>query len=98
MLIFQYAFFVNKHLYGCYASLLVCGCLHPYIISLPSYFLRHARSRNYVSESEVCKLESVPLDFGDYHPLKPITVSFFVLLENESEFRLIVFLFMCLFP
>uniref|UniRef100_A0A8C3BRD1 VPS35 endosomal protein-sorting factor-like n=1 Tax=Cairina moschata TaxID=8855 RepID=A0A8C3BRD1_CAIMO len=23
----------------------------------------------------VCKLESVPLDFGDYHPLKPITVT-----------------------
>lgn len=40
-----------------------------------------------MSESEVCKLESVPLDFGDYHPLKPITVSFFVLLENESDFR-----------
>ncbi|KAM4765293.1 VPS35 endosomal protein-sorting factor-like isoform 3-T3 [Cyanocitta cristata] len=38
-------------------------------------FRRHARSRNYVSESEVCKLESVPLDFGDYHPLKPITVT-----------------------
>ncbi|NWU91801.1 CP062 protein, partial [Upupa epops] len=38
-------------------------------------FLRHARSRNYVSESEICKLESVPLDFGDYHPLKPITVT-----------------------
>ncbi|KAM4892051.1 VPS35 endosomal protein-sorting factor-like isoform 2-T2 [Sylvia borin] len=35
----------------------------------------HARSRNYVSESEVCKLESVSLDFGDYHPLKPITVT-----------------------
>uniref|UniRef100_A0A8B9IU02 VPS35 endosomal protein-sorting factor-like n=1 Tax=Amazona collaria TaxID=241587 RepID=A0A8B9IU02_9PSIT len=35
----------------------------------------HARSRNYVSESEVCKLESLPLDFGDYHPLKPITVT-----------------------
>uniref|UniRef100_A0A663ER11 VPS35 endosomal protein-sorting factor-like n=1 Tax=Aquila chrysaetos chrysaetos TaxID=223781 RepID=A0A663ER11_AQUCH len=26
-------------------------------------------------KSEVCKLESVPLDFGDYHPLKPITVT-----------------------
>lgn len=35
----------------------------------------HARSRNYVSESDVYKLESVPLDFGDYHPLKPITVT-----------------------
>lgn len=42
----------------------------------------------------MCKLESVPLDFGDYHPLKPITVSFFVLLENESEFKLVVFLFL----
>uniref|UniRef100_A0A8C3PSC1 VPS35 endosomal protein-sorting factor-like n=1 Tax=Calidris pygmaea TaxID=425635 RepID=A0A8C3PSC1_9CHAR len=46
-----------------------------YTLSLYSCFLRHARSRNYVSESEVCKLESVPLDFGDYHPLKPITVT-----------------------
>ncbi|XP_032559633.1 VPS35 endosomal protein sorting factor-like isoform X1 [Chiroxiphia lanceolata] len=36
---------------------------------------RHARSRSYASESEMCKLESVPLDFGDYHPLKPITVT-----------------------
>ncbi|XP_065588372.1 VPS35 endosomal protein-sorting factor-like isoform X2 [Cyrtonyx montezumae] len=35
----------------------------------------HARSRNYVLESDVYKLESVPLDFGDYHPLKPITVT-----------------------
>uniref|UniRef100_A0A8B9CE75 VPS35 endosomal protein-sorting factor-like n=1 Tax=Anser brachyrhynchus TaxID=132585 RepID=A0A8B9CE75_9AVES len=35
----------------------------------------HARSRNYVSESDMCKLESVPVDFGDYHPLKPITVT-----------------------
>ncbi|XP_015732972.1 VPS35 endosomal protein sorting factor-like isoform X3 [Coturnix japonica] len=35
----------------------------------------HARSRNYVSESDMYKLESVPLDFGDYHPLKPITVT-----------------------
>uniref|UniRef100_A0A8B9ITP1 VPS35 endosomal protein-sorting factor-like n=1 Tax=Amazona collaria TaxID=241587 RepID=A0A8B9ITP1_9PSIT len=41
--------------------------------SFPFYL--HARSRNYVSESEVCKLESLPLDFGDYHPLKPITVT-----------------------
>uniref|UniRef100_A0A669R2H5 VPS35 endosomal protein-sorting factor-like n=1 Tax=Phasianus colchicus TaxID=9054 RepID=A0A669R2H5_PHACC len=42
---------------------------------LPFPFTQHARSRNYVSESDVCKLESVPLDFGDYHPLKPITVT-----------------------
>uniref|UniRef100_A0A663EQU6 VPS35 endosomal protein-sorting factor-like n=1 Tax=Aquila chrysaetos chrysaetos TaxID=223781 RepID=A0A663EQU6_AQUCH len=53
----------------------VCGYLYACILSLYSFFLRHARSRNYVSESEVCKLESVPLDFGDYHPLKPITVT-----------------------
>uniref|UniRef100_A0A663N5E8 VPS35 endosomal protein-sorting factor-like n=1 Tax=Athene cunicularia TaxID=194338 RepID=A0A663N5E8_ATHCN len=50
-------------------------CQYACILSLYSCFLRHARSRNYVSESEVCKLESVPLDFGDYHPLKPITVT-----------------------
>uniref|UniRef100_A0A8C0BMK0 VPS35 endosomal protein-sorting factor-like n=1 Tax=Buteo japonicus TaxID=224669 RepID=A0A8C0BMK0_9AVES len=53
----------------------VCGYLYACILSLYSFFLRHARSRNYVSESEMCKLESVPLDFGDYHPLKPITVT-----------------------
>uniref|UniRef100_A0A8C4VE05 VPS35 endosomal protein-sorting factor-like n=1 Tax=Falco tinnunculus TaxID=100819 RepID=A0A8C4VE05_FALTI len=50
-------------------------CDYLYVLTLCSCFLRHARSRNYVSESEVCKLESVPLDFGDYHPLKPITVT-----------------------
>uniref|UniRef100_A0A8C8AQW8 VPS35 endosomal protein-sorting factor-like n=1 Tax=Otus sunia TaxID=257818 RepID=A0A8C8AQW8_9STRI len=50
-------------------------CQYACILSLYSCFLRHARSRNYVSEAEMCKLESVPLDFGDYHPLKPITVT-----------------------
>uniref|UniRef100_A0A8B9NSD2 VPS35 endosomal protein-sorting factor-like n=1 Tax=Apteryx owenii TaxID=8824 RepID=A0A8B9NSD2_APTOW len=45
------------------------------LASGPPVTCRHARSRNYVSESEVYKLESVPLDFGDYHPLKPITVT-----------------------
>uniref|UniRef100_A0A8C3BME1 VPS35 endosomal protein-sorting factor-like n=1 Tax=Cairina moschata TaxID=8855 RepID=A0A8C3BME1_CAIMO len=54
---------------------LLCDYLYAYILTLQSCFLRHARSRNYVSESDVCKLESVPLDFGDYHPLKPITVT-----------------------
>uniref|UniRef100_A0A8C3V0Q0 VPS35 endosomal protein-sorting factor-like n=1 Tax=Catharus ustulatus TaxID=91951 RepID=A0A8C3V0Q0_CATUS len=44
-------------------------------VDFTGLFLLHARARNYVSESEVCKLESVPLDFGDYHPLKPITVT-----------------------
>ncbi|XP_074821455.1 VPS35 endosomal protein-sorting factor-like isoform X3 [Eretmochelys imbricata] len=35
----------------------------------------HARSRNYTSEFESCRLEAVPVEFGDYHPLKPITVT-----------------------
>ncbi|OXB72752.1 UNVERIFIED_CONTAM: hypothetical protein H355_009933 [Colinus virginianus] len=47
-----------------------CIYTYPFIL-----LFRHARSRNYVLESDVCKLESVPLDFGDYHPLKPITVT-----------------------
>uniref|UniRef100_A0A670K256 VPS35 endosomal protein-sorting factor-like n=1 Tax=Podarcis muralis TaxID=64176 RepID=A0A670K256_PODMU len=38
------------------------------------FSFRHARSRNYVRELESCRLESVSVDFGDYHPLKPITV------------------------
>uniref|UniRef100_A0A8C8RNE9 VPS35 endosomal protein-sorting factor-like n=1 Tax=Pelusios castaneus TaxID=367368 RepID=A0A8C8RNE9_9SAUR len=35
----------------------------------------HARSRNYTSEFESCRLEPVSVEFGDYHPLKPITVT-----------------------
>uniref|UniRef100_A0A8C0G6H4 VPS35 endosomal protein-sorting factor-like n=1 Tax=Chelonoidis abingdonii TaxID=106734 RepID=A0A8C0G6H4_CHEAB len=35
----------------------------------------HPRSRNYTSEFESCRLEAVPVEFGDYHPLKPITVT-----------------------
>lgn len=37
---------------------------------------RHSRGRNYKAEFASCRLEAVPLEFGDYHPLKPITVSF----------------------
>uniref|UniRef100_A0A2K6EV58 VPS35 endosomal protein-sorting factor-like n=1 Tax=Propithecus coquereli TaxID=379532 RepID=A0A2K6EV58_PROCO len=36
----------------------------------------HSRNRNYKAEFASCRLEAVPLEFGDYHPLKPITVSF----------------------
>uniref|UniRef100_A0A4X2LPM9 VPS35 endosomal protein-sorting factor-like n=1 Tax=Vombatus ursinus TaxID=29139 RepID=A0A4X2LPM9_VOMUR len=35
----------------------------------------HSRQRNYKTEFESCSLEAIPLDFGDYHPLKPITVT-----------------------
>ena len=37
---------------------------------------RHSRNRNYKAEFASCRLEAVPLEFGDYHPLKLITVSF----------------------
>uniref|UniRef100_A0A8C0G5H5 VPS35 endosomal protein-sorting factor-like n=1 Tax=Chelonoidis abingdonii TaxID=106734 RepID=A0A8C0G5H5_CHEAB len=39
------------------------------------FFAGHPRSRNYTSEFESCRLEAVPVEFGDYHPLKPITVT-----------------------
>lgn len=39
-------------------------------------FFRHSRNRNYKAEFASCRLEAVPLELGDYHPLKPITVSF----------------------
>uniref|UniRef100_A0A8C3V0R1 VPS35 endosomal protein-sorting factor-like n=1 Tax=Catharus ustulatus TaxID=91951 RepID=A0A8C3V0R1_CATUS len=68
-------FFVNNHLHRCKICFSLSMWLFICIYIFPSLFLRHARARNYVSESEVCKLESVPLDFGDYHPLKPITVT-----------------------
>ncbi|XP_057342970.1 VPS35 endosomal protein-sorting factor-like isoform X7 [Manis pentadactyla] len=35
----------------------------------------HSRHRNYKAEFASCRLEAVPLEFGDYHPLKPITVT-----------------------
>ncbi|XP_045704809.1 VPS35 endosomal protein-sorting factor-like isoform X2 [Phyllostomus hastatus] len=35
----------------------------------------HSRNRNYKAESATYHLEAVPLEFGDYHPLKPITVT-----------------------
>ncbi|XP_059547957.1 VPS35 endosomal protein-sorting factor-like isoform X2 [Myotis daubentonii] len=35
----------------------------------------HSRNRNYKAEFATCRLETVPLEFGDYHPLKPITVT-----------------------
>uniref|UniRef100_A0A8C9K4I1 VPS35 endosomal protein-sorting factor-like n=1 Tax=Panthera tigris altaica TaxID=74533 RepID=A0A8C9K4I1_PANTA len=35
----------------------------------------HSRGRNYKAEFASCRLEAVPLEFGDYHPLKPITVT-----------------------
>ncbi|XP_065267949.1 VPS35 endosomal protein-sorting factor-like isoform X5 [Emys orbicularis] len=35
----------------------------------------HPRSRNYTSEFDSCRLEAVPVEFGDYHPLKPIIVT-----------------------
>ncbi|XP_077629356.1 VPS35 endosomal protein-sorting factor-like isoform X5 [Crocuta crocuta] len=35
---------------------------------------KHSRGRNYKAEFASCRLEAVPLEFGDYHPLKPITV------------------------
>ncbi|XP_033908670.2 VPS35 endosomal protein-sorting factor-like [Acipenser ruthenus] len=35
----------------------------------------HSRIRRYQSELESCRLEQVPVEFGEYHPLKPITVT-----------------------
>uniref|UniRef100_A0A671G5H1 VPS35 endosomal protein-sorting factor-like n=1 Tax=Rhinolophus ferrumequinum TaxID=59479 RepID=A0A671G5H1_RHIFE len=35
----------------------------------------HSRNRNYKAEFASCRLEAVPLELGDYHPLKPITVT-----------------------
>ncbi|XP_041062285.1 VPS35 endosomal protein-sorting factor-like isoform X2 [Carcharodon carcharias] len=35
----------------------------------------YSRNRNYKAELEACCLEAVPLEFGDFHPLKLITVT-----------------------
>ncbi|XP_043945688.1 VPS35 endosomal protein-sorting factor-like [Protopterus annectens] len=35
----------------------------------------HSRWRNYKQEQESCHLERVTVEFGEYHPLKPITVT-----------------------
>ncbi|XP_049645054.1 VPS35 endosomal protein-sorting factor-like isoform X1 [Suncus etruscus] len=34
-----------------------------------------SRNRNYKAEFASCRLEAVSLEFGDYHPLKPITLT-----------------------
>uniref|UniRef100_A0A8V5H9Z9 VPS35 endosomal protein-sorting factor-like n=1 Tax=Melopsittacus undulatus TaxID=13146 RepID=A0A8V5H9Z9_MELUD len=87
----QYISSVVKRFFSILPAMLVCapcklseacalGCSQPgkcqrlRVVAI-AVMLMHARSRNYVSESEACKLESIPLDFGDYHPLKPITVT-----------------------
>ncbi|KAB5555139.1 hypothetical protein PHYPO_G00030070 [Pangasianodon hypophthalmus] len=35
----------------------------------------HSRTRNYDAESRSCRASAVPVQSGDYHPLKPITVT-----------------------
>ncbi|XP_030629505.1 VPS35 endosomal protein-sorting factor-like [Chanos chanos] len=35
----------------------------------------HSRVRKYEAEVQYCRSETVPVEFGDYHPLKPITVT-----------------------
>ncbi|XP_018423398.1 PREDICTED: UPF0505 protein C16orf62-like [Nanorana parkeri] len=35
----------------------------------------HSRERNYAKELESCRLERVPVEYGDYHPLKATTVT-----------------------
>ncbi|XP_067859293.1 VPS35 endosomal protein-sorting factor-like isoform X2 [Heptranchias perlo] len=35
----------------------------------------YSRDRNYKAELQACRLEAVPLEFGDFHPLKLITVT-----------------------
>uniref|UniRef100_A0A8D2J2Z7 VPS35 endosomal protein-sorting factor-like n=1 Tax=Varanus komodoensis TaxID=61221 RepID=A0A8D2J2Z7_VARKO len=42
---------------------------------LYTVLFRHARPRNYAHELESSRLEMVSVEFGDYHPLKPITVT-----------------------
>ncbi|KAM9304823.1 VPS35 endosomal protein-sorting factor-like isoform 2-T2 [Gastrophryne carolinensis] len=39
-----------------------------------------SRERHYAAEMESCRLERVPVDYGDYHPLKSITVT-----ESKSK-------------
>uniref|UniRef100_A0A4W3I4S5 VPS35 endosomal protein-sorting factor-like n=1 Tax=Callorhinchus milii TaxID=7868 RepID=A0A4W3I4S5_CALMI len=38
-------------------------------------FQRHSRCRNYKAELEACRFEVIPVEFGDFHPLKLITVT-----------------------
>ncbi|XP_030068287.1 VPS35 endosomal protein-sorting factor-like [Microcaecilia unicolor] len=35
----------------------------------------HSRYRNYAAELQCCRLEAIGLETGEYHPLKPITVT-----------------------
>ncbi|XP_068100901.1 VPS35 endosomal protein-sorting factor-like isoform X1 [Hyperolius riggenbachi] len=40
----------------------------------------HSRERHYAEELEACRLETIPVEYGDYHPLKAITVT-----ESKSK-------------
>ncbi|XP_066432356.1 VPS35 endosomal protein-sorting factor-like [Eleutherodactylus coqui] len=40
----------------------------------------HSQERNYSDELESCSLERIPVEYGDYHPLKTITVT-----ESKSK-------------
>lgn len=42
---------------------------------LISFATRRSHGRNYDTELQRCRLEAALVDFGDYHPLKPIMVS-----------------------
>uniref|UniRef100_A0A4W3I1R7 VPS35 endosomal protein-sorting factor-like n=2 Tax=Callorhinchus milii TaxID=7868 RepID=A0A4W3I1R7_CALMI len=45
-------------------------CVYIFIL-----FQRHSRCRNYKAELEACRFEVIPVEFGDFHPLKLITVT-----------------------
>ncbi|XP_069838075.1 VPS35 endosomal protein-sorting factor-like isoform X2 [Dendropsophus ebraccatus] len=42
--------------------------------------MQHSQERNYSDELESCRLERIPVEYGDYHPLKSITVT-----ESKSK-------------
>uniref|UniRef100_A0A670YSU9 VPS35 endosomal protein-sorting factor-like n=1 Tax=Pseudonaja textilis TaxID=8673 RepID=A0A670YSU9_PSETE len=51
----------------------VCAYVYTHTRTLLSF--RHARTRNYGRELESYRLEAVSVEFGDFHPLKPIMVT-----------------------
>uniref|UniRef100_A0A8C5QFY2 VPS35 endosomal protein-sorting factor-like n=1 Tax=Leptobrachium leishanense TaxID=445787 RepID=A0A8C5QFY2_9ANUR len=46
-------------------------CIFPFSPHAPP----HSRERNYNDEIETYRMESVPVEYGEYHPLKAITVT-----------------------
>uniref|UniRef100_A0A8C5C6N6 VPS35 endosomal protein-sorting factor-like n=1 Tax=Gadus morhua TaxID=8049 RepID=A0A8C5C6N6_GADMO len=61
--------------YEIHAKETICSIQTPHLPFQVKRLNRHSRERRYQAELQSSRLECVPVEFGDYHPLKAITVT-----------------------